>query len=65
MKMIGTIVTVIQILCVGLLAFGVVLSAIQLAQRKVGRNMRRFSFAVANDFETDFVRVARSARKRR
>ena len=61
--MIETMIMVFQVLCVGLLAFGVVLTLVQLGQRSAGRNMERFSYAAANDFETDFVRVSLSARK--
>jgi hypothetical protein len=50
-----TVVVAIQILCAAGLALGIVLSIYQLLK---GRD-ERFSFAVANDFETGFRRIAR------
>jgi hypothetical protein len=53
-----TIIVVFQILCVAGLALGVALSMYQLMR---GSN-ERFSFSVANDFETGFRRLARIRR---
>ena len=50
---------VLQILCVAGLALGTALSLYQLMQ---GRN-ERFTYAVANDFETGFRRLVRNRRR--
>ncbi len=49
----------LQTLCVAGLALGTTLSLYQLMQ---GRN-DRFTFAVANDFETGFRRLVRNRRR--
>jgi hypothetical protein len=55
-----TIIVVLQILCVAGLALGTALSMYQLMQRCNVTD--RFSYAVANDFETGYRRLARSRR---
>lgn len=59
-----TVILVFQILCVALLAAGTGFSMVHLVQQstKGGRMTDRFSYSVANDFETDFRRVARGRR---
>jgi hypothetical protein len=59
-----TVILVFQILCVALLAVGTGFSMFQLMQQSVkgGRMTDRFSYSVANDFETDFLRVTRGRR---
>ena len=52
------VILVLQILCVAGLALGTALSLYQLMQ---GSN-ERFTYAVANDFETGFRRLVRSRR---
>jgi len=54
------VIVVLQILCVAGLALGTALSMYQLMQRcKV---TDRFTYAVANDFETGYRRLVRSRR---
>ena len=54
-------IVVLQILCVAGLALGIALSLYQLMQRcKV---TDRFTYAVANDFETGFRRLVRNRRR--
>jgi hypothetical protein len=55
-----TAILVFQILCVAGLALGTALSIYQLMQRCNVTD--RFNYAVANDFETGFRRLARSRR---
>jgi hypothetical protein len=55
-----TIIVVLQILCVAGLALGTALSMYQLMQRCSKTD--RFNYAVANDFETGFRRLARIRR---
>jgi hypothetical protein len=50
----------LQILCVAGLVLGTALSMYQLMQRR--RVTERFTFAVANDFETGYRRLARKRR---
>jgi hypothetical protein len=59
-----TMILVFQILCVALLAMGTGFSMFHLMQQSTqgGRMADRFSYSVANDFETDFRRVARGRR---
>ena len=55
-----TVIIVLQTLCVAGLVLGTALSMYQLMQRcKV---TDRFSYAVANDFETGYRRLARNRR---
>jgi hypothetical protein len=54
-----TIIIVLQILCVAGLALGTALSLYQLMQ---GSNDKRYTYAVANDFETGYRRLARIRR---
>ena len=55
-----TVIIVLQTLCAAGLGLGTALSMYQLMQRcKV---TDRFSYAVANDFETGYRRLARSRR---
>ena len=55
-----TVIIVLQILCVAGLSLGTALSMYQLMQRcKV---TDRFSYTIANDFETGFRRLARIRR---
>jgi len=54
-----TVIIVLQILCVAGLALGTALSLYQLMLQ--GSN-ERFSYAVANDFETGYLRLVRSRR---
>ncbi len=49
-----------QSLCAAGLALGTALSMYQLTQRD--KNSERFSYAVANDFETGYRRLVRSRR---
>jgi hypothetical protein len=53
-----TVIVVLQILCVAGLALGTALSVYQLMQG----SSERFSYTVANDFETGFRRLARIRR---
>jgi hypothetical protein len=53
-----TVIVVLQILCVAGLALGTALSLYQLMH---GSN-ERFSYTVANDFETGYRRLARNRR---
>ncbi len=55
-----TVIVALQTLCFAGLALGTVLSIYQLMQRD--KDTDRFSYAVANDFETGFRRLARSRR---
>jgi hypothetical protein len=55
-----TIILVLQILCVAGLSLGTALSLYQLMQG--GNDTERFSYAVANDFEIGFRRLARIRR---
>ncbi len=55
-----TLIVALQTLCFAGLALGTVLSIYQLMQRD--KDTDRFSYAVANDFETGFRRLARSRR---
>ncbi len=52
-------IVVLQILCVAALALGTALSVYQLMQ---GSN-ERFTYAVANDFETGYRRLVRNRRR--
>ena len=54
-----TVIIVLQIVCVAGLAVGTALSLYELMQRSDGK-AKRFDYAVANDFETDYRRLARS-----
>jgi len=54
------IIVMFQSLCVAGLALGTALSMYQLTQRD--KYSRRFSYAVANDFETGYRRLVRSRR---
>ena len=54
------IIVTFQSLCVAGLVLGTALSMCQLAQRD--QYSRRFSYAVANDFETGYRRLARNRR---
>lgn len=56
-----SVILVIQILCVALLAAGTGFSVLHLLRTK-GGGEERFSYAAANDFETDFRRLARNNR---
>ena len=56
-----TVIIVLQIVCVAGLAVGTVLSLYEIMQRSESE-AKRFDYAAANDFETDFRRVARSRR---
>jgi hypothetical protein len=53
------VIVVLQILCVAGLALGIALSLYQLMQ---GGN-ERFTYIVANDFETGFRRLVRNRRR--
>lgn len=53
----GTIIIVLQILCVAGLSLGIALSMYQLMQRCNVTD--RFRYGVANDFETGYRRLAR------
>ncbi|HMH17008.1 MAG TPA: hypothetical protein VK572_02565 [Burkholderiales bacterium] len=55
------LIVVFQTLCLAGLAYGSALSFYQLMQRS-SRNLQRFSYAAANDFETGFRRLARNSR---
>ena len=55
-----TLIVVLQFLCVAGLALGTALSMYQLAQRD--KDSERFSYAVANDFETGYRRLVRNRR---
>src|SRR6266545_4646136 len=55
-----TVIVALQTLCFAGLALGTALSIYQLMQRD--KDTDRFSYAVANDFETGFRRLARSRR---
>ena len=57
----GTIIIVLQILCVAGLSLGIALSMYQLKQRD--KDSVRFTYAVANDFETGFRRLVRNRRR--
>jgi hypothetical protein len=54
------IIVIFQSLCVAGLVLGTTLSMYQLAQRD--KDSERFSYAVANDFETGYRRLVRSRR---
>jgi hypothetical protein len=54
------VIVVLQILCVAGLALGTALSMYQLMQRS--KVTDRFTYAVANDFETGYRRLVRSRR---
>ncbi len=54
------IIVTFQSLCVAGLALGTALSMYQLAQRD--KDSERFSYAVANDFETGYRRMVRNRR---
>jgi len=54
------IIVIFQSLCAAGLVLGTALSMYQLRQRD--KYSRRFSYAVANDFETGYRRLARSRR---
>jgi hypothetical protein len=54
------IIVMFQSLCIAGLALGTVLSMYQLTQRD--KNSERFSYAIANDFETGYRRLVRSRR---
>jgi hypothetical protein len=56
-----TVIIVLQILCVAGLALGTALSLYEIMQRS-GREAKRFDYAVANDFETNYRRFARDRR---
>ena len=56
-----TVIIVLQIVCVAVLALGTALSLYELMQLS-GREAQRLDYAVANDFETDYRRVARNRR---
>ena len=53
-----TVIVALQILCVAGLALGTALSLYQLMHG----SKERFSYAVANDFETGYRRLARNRR---
>jgi hypothetical protein len=55
-----TAIVALQTLCFAGLALGTALSMYQLVQRD--KDTDRFSYAVANDFETGFRRMARNRR---
>ena len=55
-----TVIVALQTLCFAGLALGTALSMYQLMQRDMDTD--RFGYAVANDFETGFRRLARSRR---
>ena len=55
-----TVIVALQTLCFAGLALGTALSMYQLMQRDKDTN--RFSYAVANDFETGYLRLVRSRR---
>jgi hypothetical protein len=56
-----TVIIVLQILCVAGLALGTALSLYEVMQRS-SREAKRVDYAVANDFETNFRRIARERR---
>jgi len=56
-----TVIIVLQIVCVAGLAVGTVLSLYELTQRR-DSEAKRFDYAAANDFETDYRRLARNRR---
>jgi hypothetical protein len=55
-----TVIIALQTLCAAGLALGTALSMYQLMQRR--KVTDRFSYAVANDFETGYRRLARNRR---
>ena len=60
-----TVILAIQIMCAGVLVAGLGLSMFQLwnkSAKSAVRRLQRFSYAAANDFETDFRRLARASR---
>ena len=62
----ATVIIALQILCVAGLVLGTALSMYQLKLRD--KDSERFTYAVANDFETGYRRLVRNrrlARKRR
>jgi hypothetical protein len=56
-----TVIIVLQILCIAGLALGTALSLYEVMQRS-SHEAKRFDYTVANDFETDYRRVARERR---
>jgi hypothetical protein len=54
------IIVIFQSLCVAGLALGTALSMYQLRERN--KDSERFSYAVANDFETGYRRLVRNRR---
>jgi hypothetical protein len=56
-----TVIIVLQIVCVAVLALGTALSLYEIMQRS-GGEAKRVDYAVADDFETNFRRIARERR---
>jgi hypothetical protein len=57
-KTMDTVIVVLQILSIAVLAAGTVYSLVEIMRKSASG---RFSYSTANDFETDFRRVARNA----